>query len=649
MPLFTPSKASAACSRGLTRSHTILSPVPRLRPYPVIPASSRPYLTALDAIDPPPSPYVPPPICTPKFSRFHPSHRINTPPPYSPIRTPYSPVGPSPRTPSTPSPRVSPLVPVIMCPDRPELSRVAPSAPPLSSLRALSKGAHEIRWESRPETIPEPPFPQVSPCPCDRVKMLLPASHCGHVVTPSRMRNGLRVVRIRCYPNGHPRRPAAQVKKPRQSRCPDQAEAKPVVAGPSANKQPERQIAISPIVESRPPKRVTPSPVAETASDPFITKSPIVHTPSKPLHIHSNGPRLDGPHTPFKNPDLNDQPLHWSPHMFQPEIDSHNWTWSDWDSPSREIINATYQTEDWPVPKSMAQFAHFPPDLRRRIQEALGAKPTTPPPPTLSTDGVSADTVRYEQVDIAESFASHESTSSESGGISSLLQLYIDSDNDRQRCNAEKRDTRSGSSSTSPAPHRDTSARSQSPGPSSKIAPKMQEVFALFKQPQKEESYSSCSDSSLSFIDPKKLLNAAPSSVNSAHTLSTSKPVAPIPSESSGFSSWVHVDYPKPSDDTCERALREAFKDISGDFDMSALCHYRRDGSTASQSVGTPAAAAHQHFRALRQLPSAIVAEQQRPAQESATASGFGWKSLACVAVAAATVGAGLAYAWFSG
>lgn len=65
--------------------------------------------------------------------------------------------------------------------------------------------------------------------------------------------------------------------------------------------------------------------------------------------------------------------------------------------------------------------------------------------------------------------------------------------------------------------------------------------------------------------------------------------------------------------------------------------------------------AAFTHFTALRQLPSSPVQDlhaytsgpqpfQRNP--EPASKPGFGWKTLASVAVAAATIGAGLAYAF---
>ncbi|KAG4220874.1 hypothetical protein PC116_g30647, partial [Phytophthora cactorum] len=110
---------------------------------------------------------------------------------------------------------------------------------------------------------------------------------------------------------------------------------------------------------------------------------------------------------PFKNPDLDDKPLHWSPRMFKPEIDRHNWTWSDWDSPSREIEDVTYQTTDWPIHNPLAA---LPPHIREKLEalmqaerDILGQQPDS---------NVTADTVRYEEVDTALSFLSEASTRS---------------------------------------------------------------------------------------------------------------------------------------------------------------------------------------------------------------------------------------------
>ncbi|OTB15314.1 hypothetical protein K445DRAFT_116528 [Daldinia sp. EC12] len=69
--------------------------------------------------------------------------------------------------------------------------------------------------------------------------------------------------------------------------------------------------------------------------------------------------------------------------------------------------------------------------------------------------------------------------------------------------------------------------------------------------------------------------------------------------------------------------------------------------SRTSHSGSTSALSPSQHFCAKRQLPSAVMVKRQSSEVPSG-GSGFGWKSLACVGVAAAAVGAGLAYAWLS-
>ncbi|KAI0595840.1 hypothetical protein F4775DRAFT_604497 [Biscogniauxia sp. FL1348] len=60
---------------------------------------------------------------------------------------------------------------------------------------------------------------------------------------------------------------------------------------------------------------------------------------------------------------------------------------------------------------------------------------------------------------------------------------------------------------------------------------------------------------------------------------------------------------------------------------------------------------ASHHFVSLRHLPiaAATTTTAPPPAPPAKKPSSLGWKSLSCIAVAATTVAAGLAYAWFSG
>lgn len=179
-------QASAACSRGLTRSHnppipppttsytSATSPIsstlstpstPNRRPSPPTtpvrrphPFRGRPYdeVAAGDTSDSSLMGYIPSPIDAPDFS---------------PIRSPYSPCGSFPSTPSSAIPTRYFVSPVN---DR--------------------EGARERRRESRPSPLTSllasrgiqrelTPSPQAL-CPeCTKVKILLPARWCGHQVT----------------------------------------------------------------------------------------------------------------------------------------------------------------------------------------------------------------------------------------------------------------------------------------------------------------------------------------------------------------------------------------------------------------------------------------------------------------------------------
>lgn len=198
MPLFTPTKASAACSRGSTGSHTPLSPLSSFRfrcRLPRVPVTPSPLRSRPAFVDdsPPTLPYRPTPIVSPIGS---------------PIRSPYSPIAPFPRTPSTPpfvvSPTIaSPTLDAVGARERRrELRRDVAAAPPQpASPTPNPKGAREERRESRLSHRPKPSHIlasvgsrgarerrrelrlETTPGACDRVHMLLPAKWCPHQVS----------------------------------------------------------------------------------------------------------------------------------------------------------------------------------------------------------------------------------------------------------------------------------------------------------------------------------------------------------------------------------------------------------------------------------------------------------------------------------
>lgn len=572
---------------------------------------------------------------------------------------------------------------------------------------------------------------------------------------------------------------------------------------PTAKKEAKKRIATSPPAETRAPKRVASSPIVETGPEPVSSATPHAHSAT---HTHSEThDHCDIPHTPFRNPDLNDQPLHWSPSMFRsPEINRHDWTWSDWDSPSREFEDVTYQTDDWPIRDPLA---HLPPVLRAKIKAVLALKPDwSPPPPT--SDSLTADTVRYEKADFMSSFSSNNSspsknptrpkepTRSQSPDSSwvnidedpwppRLLEMRLDD----WRFNPLKERTvfpefsplSSRSASSLDASIHSQQSEKVTQNPSAEIPSIPLPSVPLPSVPS--PSAPSPSTPSPSAPSPSAPLPSIPSpSAPSPSAPSASKSDASIPSQSSGFSSWVDVDIQKwPSDyfgvlqqaeeklqerkaqradtGTRDHLLDHTQDSLGSDLSLSGLdsnsgastpsqsvsAILRRlnsapdsssGASTPSQSVSAilrrlnsapdpssgpstpsqsvsailrqlnsapdsnsgastpskstgdilqhfrsfsrppspPAAVeqgpptfipeaftapvrlstppppppAPQHFYTMRQLPSATAMEPRKPAEEPPREAGFGWKSLACVAVGAAAVGAGLAYAWFS-
>ncbi|OTA93144.1 hypothetical protein M434DRAFT_307250 [Hypoxylon sp. CO27-5] len=174
MPVFTPTKASAACSRGLTRSHTPIPPIPPSL-SPSTPSSRLPQANPVTPINP-----------------IH-NHRpfwFETPSPvkepiFSPIRSPYSPCGSFPPTPSTPSLRrfVSPLHPSGPGIGRP-VPRPGDGLSPVSAMVAEFR-ARDPRRGGRGGSAAAAAAakPQIRCEACDRVRMLLPAKWCGHQVT----------------------------------------------------------------------------------------------------------------------------------------------------------------------------------------------------------------------------------------------------------------------------------------------------------------------------------------------------------------------------------------------------------------------------------------------------------------------------------
>ncbi|OTB04673.1 hypothetical protein M426DRAFT_261620 [Hypoxylon sp. CI-4A] len=715
MPVFTPSKASAACSRGLTRSHTLIPPIPFTPPNKIThrPAEIIPRLPFRT------------PMIMPKFPEFDRPKCVTSPLPYSPIRTPFSPTGPFPSTPSTPfSPSLNHIV---------------------SPLRAY-KGARERRRESRPNVATSPrlslltskglqleaPKPQQSNCRiCEKTMTLLPAIWCAHTVSPSRMKDGMRVVRI----------PAPKPRKRPSPRKPNRIVIIPAKPSKPQNAESKKLLASSPRVEARPSKHVARSAVVEKQPAPLVAETPIVHPP-------------------FKNPDLNDKPLHWSPSMFKPEIDRHNWTWSEWDSPSRPFEDVSYQTDDWPIRNP---FPNLPPGLQEIIKQVRAMKASAAKP------DVTADSVRYEKPDFASSFSSGESTSKPSEFSSwvdldyvpwntSLLERFIDSEQDREKWaerrrmygtpstlspsnsdasarsanstipsppqldldndsdrqsskgkEVEPRQESSKVSATPSAPLQDASAHSESPEFSSwvDVDDRIWDryMFKLFTEkeervrakatgitaPIADDSYATPEPVSLSQImrslgyNPAAKQHSSTPTHSPIHEKSPSLPPPPSPSPPPSFPAGEDSSFEWNSSDKSDLSAGAIFRNPqAGQFALhespprpsskastAARQHFQ---SLPSPSIEVPPftpleklvdatapvrlrppptllrpVAPHQYqFHTLRQLPSAIATEPRQPVEES-RGSGFGWKSLACVAATAAAVGAGLAYAWFSG
>ncbi|KAI0886136.1 uncharacterized protein GGS22DRAFT_124765 [Annulohypoxylon maeteangense] len=577
------------------------------------------------------------------------------------------------------------------------------------------------------------------------------------------MKDGWRVVRIN--PNLGKTK-GAKAQKPRKSRRAGPEKANPVAAG-SLENQAEQQAPVidEPAVEPSTPQRVASSlvideqPTVQPSTPVLVSTSPIVgSTPTpKPSTVCSPSTQI-----PFRNPDLNDQPLHWSPRMFKSEIDRHNWTWSEWDSPSQTIEEVTYESEDWPIHDP---FARYPPEIRQRLRDVLAMKPELTPSsdsaegfspiefhyngfgiekvgssaqnddgksedlsswvlindhpwsPTLLQMWIDSEKDRDRQAARRKEFQLNDDTStvssldtvdflaeihcpeqnrpepshlepnssgsnrSRSVNISSLLQLYIDSDNDRQRWEAEDKDARVSSPKSIPdsMPSRPDAPTPSASRPDESIPSAPASVQDVPSAPASVQDVPTLPE----YVSEAPVISPEP-------TPETTSP-APVPDASTlpqseeEFSSWVDLDTRKWTDLTFRFHTRQeegrrmglydndsddsdsVDSDFSDSFDITGHLqknygitvasqkHFRALQEAQQPSVGTQPAAVSTSstvspsFTARRQLPSATVMEPRPSLEESFRGSGFGWKSLACVAVTAAAVGAGLAYAWFSG
>ncbi|KAI1391949.1 uncharacterized protein F4822DRAFT_389014 [Hypoxylon trugodes] len=523
------------------------------------------------------------------------------------------------------------------------------------------------------------------------------------------MKNGLRVVRL--FPP-KPRTANKTEQKPRRSRRTGQAEAKPV--------------ATVPLVTEPTPKQTIASPLAT-----HILSTPTQSDHLRSTHTHSTNTRssfalpdpFGPPHTPFKNPHLKDQPLHWSPRMFKPQMDRHNWTWSDWDSPSQEIEDVTYESEDLP---RHDPFKHCPPELQAKLRAILNMKPSLSPTSTLSTDSDTADTVRYEYVDIVSSFSSSSSGDStrsrSSDSFSSWVELndipWDDTLLERwlllQKFQARRARGYEYTKLNLPplsAPGKDASVHSQpadeptdqpadqSANQSANQSAELSSLLRLYTDRDSNDGTDhaigdNCSDDSSTDIEDimnrlrPNLRSDSPTGPSANHPADAAaeiqdimKSLMPNPDPDSSSSSDSSSDSSTGSTGEIQEIMRRLrpnpkkpgpgssdnssadIQDVVGQLmarpgsDSTDFIHPTSDTPSAARqhfhslqqsSLSTACRQLHslpapQHLYAARQLPSATVAEPQQ-----SQGSGFGWKSLACVAVAAATVGAGLAYAWLS-
>ncbi|KAF3054790.1 hypothetical protein GL218_07434 [Daldinia childiae] len=613
------------------------------------------------------------------------------------------------------------------------------------------------------------------------------------------MKNGWRVVRL---PKNFPNDKATLAKKARISEQRNQAKAKTVATDLKHKKKTKAPIADIPIVKTITPKRA----IVEAKPEPSIKSSPLVHTP-------------------FKNPDLNDKPLHWSPRMFKPEIDRYNWTWSDWDSPSREIEDVTYQTTDWPIHDPLAR---LPPHIRKKLEEMKKLEKLLLEQQPNSS--LTADTIRYEEVDVASSLSLEASTRSKrtrskhtrsdstsssefsswvdvnsrpwpphvlqmfnegeeerkewaarrrnqptmsplsesisdvyiplgspkpirepspeptnSSGISSLLQLYVESDNDRQRWQAEKEKEKEEqeekelmemvAKAKEAYAHESSFEGSTSRSNSGSFASYNSDVanHPPESPTTHSDSYGSYnSDVALQYASSIQQILRDLRAPSAAEPVAEPTPVEPIPTEPTYDDSFESQDthsnsYGSYNSDVANKyasSIQQIMRDLRassaaepaaepaatpapaatpettsalptyddsfgspdahsnsyGSYNSDVANQYARSiqqimqdlrasstaapapapapatasvpSSTSASGSGSaspsPPSSPSQHFSAKRQLPSAFTLELPRPVEVPSKESGFGWKSLACVGVAAAAVGAGLAYAWLS-
>ncbi|KAI1495600.1 hypothetical protein F5X99DRAFT_422789 [Biscogniauxia marginata] len=497
-----------------------------------------------------------------------------------------------------------------------QLAQQPQQKPPVPSRSAT--GACEPRQEKRPQK----PTPQPTGCGhrCAKVKKFLPAHFCGHEVPPHKMKDGNRVVRI---DDARARRNVAIVRAEAHAKAAARAAAKaaklasqripsPIPApGPSTPKKIPFSLPPPPPLPHR--NRYLPETPTPAPRRPLPPVKPVNFPPARVGHAGRTdekrseqcaGSSADYDIQGFRNPDLNDKPLHFSPSMFKPEIDRHNFTWSTWDSRSTEFSMHEWESPVAP-PGALDKLGCKHPELLLRIRNAMAGLPPPRPDDCLKLSpvpaGSSIDSIHYGSVGDSSFFSSPTVVPPVRGRVSFATPLSSD--------------------------------------------------WVLVD----EEAWES----------------------HHAITINTmlARDWAGV-EEGAEFRKYirtlVQVGYADPpAESACveARALRElrhhashpsVHSSPSGKSTLSLLY-----GSDAPPSPTTSTLSRHQpasghtpqHFRSLRQVPIAATiatttAAAQPPPPPAVTtkkSSSFSWKSLSCIAVAATTVAAGLAYAWFSG
>ncbi|KAI1495314.1 hypothetical protein F5X96DRAFT_4451 [Biscogniauxia mediterranea] len=420
---------------------------------------------------------------------------------------------------------------------------------------------------------------------------------------------------------------------------------------------------------TRPSPPGTPTPAPRRFLPPKVTRSSSTGVGNADYDIRG-----------FRNPDLNDiPPMDFTPSMFMPDIDRNkDFTWSSWDSRSTEL--SWHEWVSPPEPRgALENLACKHPDLALRIQRAMAGLPLPDPKECLDLSAPYA----YSSISSSSSSSSDSSAQgAESfGSAPSTDWVWVDEEpwNDCHAIGINLMLARDWAGIVDGAEYRkyirELVQFGHADPPAESASPEIRALHVVKRQLADSLTDSltdsladSPSGSALGtdwvWVDEEPWSDCHAIGINTMLARDWAGVV-----DGAEYRKYIrelvqfgHADPPAESASPEIRAIQEAKRRLA-DSPSALSAHSTLSplyGTDASPSPTTstpsnrpaPVSTAH-HFGSLRHVPIATttttIAPPPPPPAPAKMPSSLGWKSLSCIAVAATTVAAGLAYAWFSG